>query len=58
MQECTTVFISKEKDKEQLQKCNGKHLIENLSLSFVIIAREHVGTQSTQGMLAREHMIV
>ena len=34
----------------------GKHVIENLFLSFVIIAREQVGTQNTQGMLAREHV--
>ena len=33
----------------------GKHVIENLFLSFVIIAREQVGTQNTQGMLAREN---
>ena len=33
----------------------GKHVIENLYLSFVVIAREHVGTQSTQGTLTREH---
>ena len=40
----------------------GKHVIENLFLSFVIIAREHVDTQdtlarenvSTQGTLARK----
>ena len=33
----------------------GKHVIENLYLSFVVIAREQVGTQSTQGTLTREH---
>ena len=31
----------------------GKHVIENLSLLFVVIAREHVGTQGT---LVREHV--
>ena len=33
---------------------SGRHVIENLSSLFVIIAREHLGTQSTQGTLARE----
>ena len=33
-----------------------KHVIENLSLSFVVIASEEAGTQSKQGMLAREHV--
>ena len=33
-------FISQEKDKEQ---------------SLVVIAREHVGTQTTQGTLTCEH---
>ena len=33
---------------------SGRHVIENLSSLFAIIAREHVGTQSTQGTLARE----
>ena len=48
-------FISPEKGKEQLQNVR-KHVIENLSLSFVVIAREHVGTQSRQGTLVREHV--
>ena len=26
----------------------GKHVTENLSFLFVVIAREHVGTQGTQ----------
>ena len=56
MQECTTVFISQEKDKEQSQKCKENMLLKTF-LSFVVIQREHVGTQSRQGMLAREHMI-
>ena len=32
-----------------------KHVIENLPLSFGVKAREHVGTQSAQGTLARKH---
>ena len=32
-----------------------KHVIENLSLLFVVTEREHVGMQSTQGTLALEH---
>ena len=46
MQECTAVFISQEKDKEQSQKCKA----------FVVIASGHVDTQSRQGMLARDHI--
>ena len=55
MQECTTVFISQEKDKEQSQKCKENMLLKTY-LSFVVIQREHVGTQRRQGMLAREHV--
>ena len=33
----------------------GKHGIENLYLSFVVIAREHVGKQSAKATLTREH---
>ena len=33
---------------------SGKHVIENLSSLFVIIAREHLGTQSAQDTLTRE----
>ena len=47
-------FISQEKNKEQSQKCK-ENIIENLFLLFVVIARQHVGTQSTQGTLALEH---
>ena len=42
----------------------GKHVIENLSLLFVVIASEYVGTQGTlaselvsmQSTLTREHV--
>ena len=54
MQECTTVFISQEKDKEQSQICKKNMLLKILSI--VVIAREHAGTQSRKGMLAREHV--
>ena len=37
------------------QKKQKKHAIENLFLLFIVIAREHVGTQSMQGTLAGEH---
>ena len=37
-------------------KAIGKHVIEKLYLSLVVITREHVGTQSTQGTLTREHV--
>ena len=33
----------------------GKHVIKNLFLLFVVIARKHVDTQGTQGTLAHEH---
>ena len=48
-------FISQEKNKA-ITKMSGKHVIENLSLLFVVIAREHGGRQSTQCTLAREHV--
>ena len=38
-----------------LPKKTKKHAIENLFLLFIVIAREHVGTQSMQGTLAGEH---
>ena len=34
----------------------GKRVIEDLPLSFVVITREHVDTQSTQGKLVRKHV--
>ena len=37
----------------EMQECTA--VIENLYLSFAVIAREHVATQSTQGTLTREH---
>ena len=45
-------FISQEKDNNHKSVRKTCHL----SLSFVAIACEHVGTQSTQGALAHEHM--
>ena len=44
------------KRQRTITKLYGKHVIENFSLSFVVIAREHVGMQSTQSMLAHEHI--
>ena len=41
------------KRKRAITKMQRKHVIENLSLLFVVIAREHVGTQGT---LVREHI--
>ena len=38
-----------------LPKKPKKHTIENLFLLFIVIGREHVGTQSMQGTLAGEH---
>ena len=55
MQECTIVLFHRKKTKNN-HKMQGKHVIENLSLSFVVIAGEHVGTQSKQGTFAREHV--
>ena len=40
-------FYLTEKRQKAITKMSGKHVIENLSLSFVVIAREHVGTQGT-----------
>ena len=63
MQECTTVFYFTGKGQQSkrkwktITKMNGKHIIENLSLSFIVIAREQVCTESRQGRLAREHVI-
>ena len=34
MQECTTVFISQEKDKEQLQKCKENMLLKTYLCHF------------------------
>ena len=56
-------FIPQEKDRT-ITKIYGKHVIENLSLLFLVTACEHVDTQdtlarenvSTQGTLAREHV--
>ena len=54
MQEFTTVLFHKNKTKKKYQKSK-----ENMLLKFIfviwVIAREHIDTQSTQGMLAREH---
>ena len=33
----------------------GKRVIENLYVSLVVIVRDHIGTQSTQDTLTREH---
>ena len=54
MQECATVLFHRKKTKKKNQKSKDNML---LKLIFVIwvIAREHIGTQSTQSMLAREH---
>ena len=54
MQEYTTVSFHRKKTKNNHKKVR-KHVIENLYLSFVVIAREHVGTQSTRVTLTREH---
>ena len=54
MQECTSFHFTGKRQRT-ITKFYGKHVIKNLSLSFVVIALEHVGTQSVQGMLAREH---
>ena len=51
MQECPTVFFSQEKNREQ----SPGNVFENLSLLYLVIAREIVGTQSMQVTLAHEH---
>ena len=50
-----TVLFHRKKKERTITKIQGKH-IENLFLLFVVIAREHVDTKSTQGRLAREHV--
>ena len=50
MQECTTVLFHRKKAKNNHKNTiekHGKYVIENLHLSFVVIAREQVGTQDT-----------
>ena len=52
IQKCKTVLFYKKKTKNNHKSvrktCYGKHVMENLFLLFVVIAREHVGTQSKQ----------
>ena len=43
MQECTTVLFHRKKKERTITKMQGKHIIENLFLSFVVIARDQVG---------------
>ena len=47
-----TVLFHRKKTKK-VPKISVKHVTENLFLLFVVIAREHVGTQ---GNLTREHV--
>ena len=42
MQECATVFISQEKDKEQSQKCKENMLLRTYLCTQVMLASEHV----------------
>ena len=54
MQECTTVLFHRKKTKNN-HKNVRKTCYWKPFLLFVVIASEHVGTQSTQGTLARQH---
>ena len=47
-------FISQEKDKEKVPKIYRKHVTENFFSLVVVIARENVDRQSTQGTWARK----
>ena len=49
---CNSFYFTGKRQRT-ISKMEGKHVIENLFLSFVIIAREHVDTQDT---LARENV--
>ena len=44
MQKCITVLFQMKKKERTITKMQGKHIIENLFLLFVIIALEHIGT--------------
>ena len=52
---CNVFFGLKKGISELLHWVAPKHTAENMSLSVVVIAREHVGTQSTQDTLVPEH---
>ena len=50
------IFISQEKRQRTTTKMYRKLIIENSFLLFVVISREYVGTETTQGTLTREHV--
>ena len=54
---CNSFYFTGKRQRA-ITKMERKHVTENLILSFVIIAREHAGTQNMQGMLAHEHVIM
>ena len=49
-------FYFTEKIQTKNTKNLKKYVTENLFLLFVVIACEHIGTQSTQGTFSREHV--
>ena len=54
-QECTTVYFTRKRQRKSTKNLK-KTCYWKLIFVIWVIAREHVGAQSTQGTLAREHV--